>query len=87
MSESPGPFPGLPHGDYGPPRRPQGPRTGCAVFLVTILLGGIVLAAFASFTDPHLNFPVISQVVCSAKGDTWYDGGILGGPGCYAPSP
>lgn len=68
-------------------RRPPGARTPLPIIVVTMLLGGVMLAAFASFTDPHLNFPVVSQVVCSARGDTWYGGGILGAPGCYAPSP
>lgn len=45
----------------------------------------VVLAAAMSFYDPNLNFPVVSQVVCSLKGATWYGGGILGAPGCYAP--
>jgi hypothetical protein len=70
-----------------PPRPPGGAATGWKVFLITVLLGGIMMAVLASFSDPHLNFPVISQVVCSVKGDTWYGGGILGEPGCYTPSP
>lgn len=54
----------------------------------TILtLAGILIfvGAALSFVDPHLNFPLVSQYVCSFKGDTWYSGGLLGAPGCYAP--
>ena len=51
------------------------------------MLVGLFLATVASWGDPHLDFPVISQTVCSIKGDTWYGGGILGAPGCYTPSP
>jgi hypothetical protein len=55
--------------------------------LVGILLVLVLLGAAMSFYDPNLNFPVVSQVVCSMKGDTWYSGGLLGAPGCYAPTP
>jgi hypothetical protein len=51
-----------------------------------ILVSLIFLGAAMSYYDPHLNFPVVSQVVCSLKGDTWYGGGLLESPGCYAPS-
>jgi hypothetical protein len=61
------------------------PRQGNAGWIIFILLILLLLAAMMSFTDPNLNFPVISQVVCSLKGATWYGGGILGAPGCYAP--
>jgi hypothetical protein len=53
--------------------------------VLIVLAAGIFLAFFASAADPHLNFPVVSQVACSVKGDVWYGGGILGAPGCYAP--
>ena len=52
---------------------------------VIIVLALIALGALMSAVDPRLNFPVISQAVCSLKGDTWYSGGILGQPGCYVP--
>jgi hypothetical protein len=45
----------------------------------------LLLAVAMAWFDPHLNFPVVSQVACSLKGDTWYGGGLLGMPGCYAP--
>jgi hypothetical protein len=58
------------------------------VKIALIIIASIVfLGAAMSFSDPHLNFPLISQVVCSLKGDTWYGGGILGAPGCYTPVP
>jgi len=45
----------------------------------------IVLTVWA-FADPGAQLPVISKVVCSVKGGTWYDGNQLLGiqPGCYA---
>lgn len=84
---SDGKFPGLPHGQYQPPpRRP--PRIGLGwALLLSAVLGGLFLVFAASLQNPHLNFPVVSQIACSVKGDTWYGGGILGPPGCYAPSP
>jgi len=48
-----------------------------------ILAGMLAASALASFAFPHLNFPIVSQVVCSVRGGTWYDGGLLGPPGCY----
>lgn len=65
------------------------PRRGGAGWKIPVilLLSGLFLATAMSFFDANLNFPVISQTVCSIKGDTWYGGGILGAPGCYAPSP
>ena len=56
------------------------------IFIIFVLVG-LFLATVASWGDPHLDFPVISQTVCSIKGDTWYGGGIHGAPGCYTPSP
>lgn len=52
--------------------------------LGTVLVALIILLTVAAFIDPSVNLPVISQVVCSLKGDTWYGGGILGQPGCYS---
>ncbi len=73
------------HYGYAParPRR----NGGVGIVLGFIVLAGLFLATVASWGDPNLNFPVISQTVCSIKGDTWYGGGIMGAPGCYAPSP
>lgn len=65
-----------------PPRLSNG-----KALLLAILLGVLFLGFAASYENPHLNFPVVSQVACSVKGDTWYGGGILGAPGCYLPSP
>jgi hypothetical protein len=45
-----------------------------------LLVSLIFLGAAMSYYDPHLNFPVVSQVVCSLKGDTWYGGGLLDSP-------
>jgi len=70
-------------GGASPPPSRGGTRSALAGILLLLL----ILAAAMSFYDPHLNFPVISQVVCSLKGDTWYGGGLLGSPGCYLPSP
>lgn len=69
-------------------RRYGGRGGGRSVFWVIgiILVSLVLLGAVVSFYDPYLNFPVVSQVVCSLKGDTWYGGGLLGSPGCYAPS-
>ena len=64
-----------------PPRHSKGPLWVIGgILLVLLLVGGLV-----SLFNPYVNFPVVSQVVCSLKGDTWYGGGILGSPGCYAP--
>lgn len=52
--------------------------------MAVIVIAGLIIGALASVVDPRINFPVVSQVVCSLKGDTWYDGGLLGAPGCYA---
>lgn len=67
--------------------RPGGGSGGHPVLAILgiILVSLVSLGTATSFFDPHLNFPVVSQVVCSLKGDTWYGGGILGEPGCYAP--
>lgn len=67
--------------DHGQPGHPGIKLT---VFLLLCLL---FLGAVMSYANPHLNFPVVSQLVCSVKGDSWYGGGILGPPGCYAPTP
>ena len=66
---------------------PPSPRNGSAGLrvLVAIVLAVVFLGGAMSFLDPHLNFPLVSQTVCSLKGDTWYGGGLLGSPGCYAP--
>lgn len=52
-----------------------------AVVLVLVL----AYAVIGSAMDPYMNFPLVSQAVCSLKGDIWYGGGLLGLPGCYAP--
>ena len=61
--------------------RPTGSGRGCAVVAVLVII--IVFLSCIAFLDPSANMPVISPVVCSLKGATWYDGGILGAPGCY----
>ena len=58
-----------------------------ARYVPTILVSLALLGAAMSLYDPHLNFPVVSQVVCSLKGDTWMSGNILNPPGCYKPNP
>jgi len=78
------------HDHYGRcPYIPAEPtrRSGHPVLwtLLIILLSIAFLGSAMSFFNPNLNFPVVSQVACSLKGDTWYGGGILGQPGCYAP--
>jgi hypothetical protein len=55
---------------------------GCLAAVVAAIL---VILGLMAFSDPNLNIPVISPLACSVKGDTWYGGGILGPPGCYAP--
>jgi hypothetical protein len=50
---------------------------------VAVLVALVALLALISLTNPRVNVPLISPVVCSLKGDTWYNGGILGPPGCY----
>ena len=69
-----------------PPPPPRSGGKGLYWTLGSILLVLVMLGAAMSFFDPSLNFPVVSQVVCSLKGDTWYGGGLLESPGCYAPS-
>jgi hypothetical protein len=69
-----------------PPRRKTNPVAVAFIGAVGILL---ILTAW-TFSNPHANVPVISQVVCSAKGAAWYDGSAVWGipPGCYAtPAP
>jgi hypothetical protein len=68
-----------------PPPRPR--LSNRTALLLAILLGALFLGFWASLSNPHLNLPVVSQVACSVKGDTWYGGGILGAPGCYSPQP
>jgi hypothetical protein len=64
------------------PRRPRS-----AARVIAALFGALMLLlTLISFANPHVNVPLISPVVCSLKGDTWYDGGLLGPPGCYRPS-
>lgn len=53
-------------------------------FLMVMLLILIVLGFIAAMISPHVNLPVISQVACTLKGGSWYGGGLLGPPGCYA---
>lgn len=53
--------------------------------VMVVVLALVTVSAVMSATNARLNFPVVSQVVCSLKGDTWYGGGIMGTPGCYAP--
>jgi hypothetical protein len=68
--------------------RNRNQHTGLKVFaaIAAIIITFVVLLGTAeSLFDPNVNFPVISQVVCSVKGGTWYDGGLLGSPGCYRP--
>jgi hypothetical protein len=65
--------------------RPRRSRSG-ASWLLALLGALVVLLALISLYNPHVNVPLVSPVVCSLKGDTWYGGGILGAPGCYSPS-
>jgi hypothetical protein len=57
------------------------PRKTMIFFLVVALLILVVIV----WANPHANIPVLSNIVCSVKGGSWYDGGILGPPGCYKP--
>lgn len=61
-------------------RRHSGVWWLVAAFVVLVLL-----LAGISLYNPRVNVPLISPVVCSLKGDTWYGGGILGPSGCYRP--
>ncbi len=63
--------------------RPDQSRTR-PIPIIAILLAVATILTMWSFTDPHANIPVVSQVVCSMKGGTWYDSSLLIPAGCYA---
>lgn len=50
-----------------------------------VLAGLLALGVLGSVIDSRLDFPVVSPLVCSLHGGYWYDGGLLGAPGCYPP--
>lgn len=66
-------------GDQPPPAGPSGGIAGGWVIAILIVL--VVI----SFANPTFNVPVVSQVVCSVKGGTWYDSSLLTQAGCYKP--
>jgi hypothetical protein len=69
------------HYGYVPGPLRHGPYGRIAGILVAL----VILAVVISLCDPHVSFPVISQVVCSFKGGSWSNGNILQPAGCYAP--
>jgi len=52
--------------------------------IIAILLAVATILTMWSFSDPHVNIPIVSQVVCSIKGGTWYNSSLLIPAGCYA---
>lgn len=66
---------------------PHGAPHTCVAGPIAVIVAVIILFLAAwSFVDPRADVPFISPIVCSAKGLTWYPGGLLGAPGCYANS-
>jgi hypothetical protein len=51
--------------------------------VVFAVLAVLVFLGMIAATNPRTDIPLISPLVCSLKGDTWYGGGLLGPPGCY----
>lgn len=51
-----------------------------------LLAALLAFGVLGSLGDDRLDFPLISPLVCSVHGGLWYDGGLLGAPGCY-PQP
>jgi len=64
---------------------PRGPRSPLTIALGLVLAVLVVLTVW-TFADPSADVPVISPIVCSAKGDAWYTGDAAWGipAGCYA---
>jgi hypothetical protein len=54
--------------------------------LAAMIAAAIVLTGIFAFANPGMNIPVVSEVVCHLKGDTWYSGGLLIPAGCYQPA-
>ncbi len=68
-----------------PPPPPSRSGLSAGWVALILVLATIVVLTFWSVVDPYADIPVISKIVCSAKGDTFTDGSpALGIPaGCY----
>lgn len=78
--------------DVGPPppevvkelgRGTSNSRTGPAHTVLVVAALTLVGLFTWAFFDPRAQIPWISEVVCSIKGNTWYDQSALIEPGCY----
>lgn len=74
---------------WGPP--PPPPRRDHDGWKIATAVAAAILIflSIVAWADPNAQIPVVSKVVCSIRGGTWYDGSaILGIPaGCYASQP
>lgn len=84
--------------DVGPPppevvrRRESQPRSSTTLYagsrIAAIAAAIIGSAGLWALLDPHAQIPGVSQVVCSLKGGTWFEGSQFGAPaGCYSRDP
>ena len=55
--------------------------------LAVLVIAGLVLATLVAIANPRADIPVISQVVCGARGGSWYGGSIFAAAGCYQSPP
>ncbi|MGH2755243.1 MAG: AsnC family transcriptional regulator [Actinomycetota bacterium] len=63
-------------------------RQARTVLSITAILIGLSVLAAWSLVDPHADIPVVSRIMCSLKGGSWYDGSAITGPaGCYNREP
>jgi hypothetical protein len=51
--------------------------------IIAIIGGLLTVLILLVWVNPHANVPLISEVVCTIKGATWYDGDVFNQPGCY----
>lgn len=58
-------------------------RLPTRAIVLAVALVSVVGLALMSLVNPYANIPLVSETMCSVRGNVWWEGNYANPPGCY----